>query len=56
MGYEAQLGVQTLNLDKDILEGVETEEQLDEMMPKKFVVGVTDNQVENVLEEEFSFK
>ena len=34
MGYEAQLGVQTLNLDKDILEGVDTEEQLVEMMPK----------------------
>ena len=33
MGYEGQLGVQTLNLDKDILEGVTMEEQLTEMMP-----------------------
>ena len=36
MGYEAQLGVQTLNLDKEILEGVIMEEQLGEMMPDSF--------------------
>ena len=34
MGYEARLGAQTLNLDKDILEGVVTEEQLAQMMPE----------------------
>ena len=38
MGYEAQLGVQTLNLDKNILDGVSTEEQLAEMMPASFEV------------------
>ena len=37
MGHEAQLGVQTLNLDKDILEGVDTEEQLNEILPNNEV-------------------
>ena len=32
MGYDAKLGVQTLNLDKEILEGVEDEEQLESLL------------------------
>ena len=32
MGYEANLGAQTLNLDRDILEGVTTEEELLELL------------------------
>ena len=32
LGYEAKLGTQTLNLDKDILENVTTEEQLNSLM------------------------
>ena len=33
MGYEANLGAQTLNLDRDILEGVTTEEELLDLLP-----------------------
>ena len=33
LGYEAQLGVQTLNLDKDILEDVTSEEDLNTVLP-----------------------
>ena len=36
LGHEAKLGVQTLNLDKEILEGVIMEEQIGEMMPDNF--------------------
>ena len=32
MGYEAKLRVQTLNFDKDILDGVDTEEQLNNIL------------------------
>ena len=50
MGYEGQLGVQTLNLDKDILEGVTMEEQLTEMMPASFPLAVDTPVVIDVLE------
>ena len=41
MKRKAQLGDQTLNFDKNILDGVSTEEQLAEMMPASFEVALS---------------
>ena len=55
LGYEAKLGTQTLNLDKDILENVTTEEQLNSLMngsePENYEQTNADN-VENVENED----
>ena len=49
LGFEAQLGVQTLNLDKEITNGIMTEEELSQILPKERFEGIdNENEVHTV--------
>ena len=51
MGHEAQLGVQTLNLDKDIIEGVTTEEELQQILPEISPDDIIENDIVQTVED-----